>query len=496
MTLTLTSIYLIPPVAAICIRQLGPDPILRLDRLRENNPLLRFQQISIIGLLLLFGASYSYHAAMILMIFGTLFIFRYLSGKVTHKFALPSALSFVSLGFLMASIPALLAVYSATGTNYLSGRSWTASFHLTGYPFQFFFPYSNTMVDRLLTGLFSWYTPKLAAVRVIPAEGYFGEGEIYAISLFLVIPAIAIYFIIKSQESRRDIESLKQKKNSKIDNLPRDQHSSVIFLAIFFTFLWSVVGGLGSMFSLFVSPILRGYSRFMVLVPVLIVFVIGLYFTELRKQLGPVARGKWNYIKSHRRSRLALFALSLCSLSLLLSTVDGLAVNFGRDRAIRAPTAMSQRASMKTLYNRLSALKPGCGILQLPIVHYPYEQPGFPLYRLLVPGLYSDKFRWSSGATQDSKGWDLLQPFRKMQDHLDPNLYSQAWSHGFCAVLIDTVAWKAGNAFVPYTGYIPTPPIPYDKFLKLVPTNENPTVSDIQTPYGNYVEISPSQSLK
>jgi hypothetical protein len=71
------------------------------------------------------------------------------------------------------------------------------------------------------------------------------------------------------------------------------------------------------MFSLFVSPILRGYSRFMVLVPVLIVFVIGLYFTELRKQLGPVARGKWNYIKSHRRSRLALFALSLCSLSLL-----------------------------------------------------------------------------------------------------------------------------------------------------------------------------------
>lgn len=476
MSLTLTSIALIPVVSAICLRQLGKFPVIKLKELFRGGNLEKLQQLSFIVLLLIFGASYSYHAAMILLIFGSVYVIKLLSSELVNRIALPLALMSVFFGFLLAAIPALIAFYSESGGKYLEARSWSASLHTTGYPGQFFVPYVNTLADRILTGVFDWYPEKIAALRILPTRGYFGEGEIYSLSLFVIIPAATAYFLSK------------KKFHILSSDIYEKRTLSTIYQTTFFTFLWSIIGGLGVMFSLFISPILRGYSRFMVLAPILLVFASGLYISErINSKTSLSKKSNGDLIKSSPRT-LTLLLLT----SLFFSSVDSLAISYGRDRSLRPITALTQRESMNILSTNLLAngAVSGCGILQMPIVHYPYEQPGYPLYRLLVPGLYEDRFRWSSGATQASKGWTSLSVYRKMQDETNLEIFKRALEGDFCAVLIDKTAWERSFSFVPYQDYIPVPPISFDAYLQKVSSMRDIIVNDIETPYGEYVIIT------
>ena len=267
-------------------------------------------------------------------------------------------------------------------------------------------------------------------------------------------------------------------------------HSTLttIYQATFFTFLWSIIGGLGVIFSLFISPILRGYSRFMVAAPILLILAIGIYISS-QSTSGLTSNLKKSPKTVGRNPKIVLIFLLV---SVTLSCIDSLAVAVGRDRTLRPPNAMVQRDSMHELYGALlpGDQKIGCGILQMPIVHYPYEQPGYPLYRLLVPGLYGDKFRWSSGATQGSKGWEYLVKYREMQDNLDPSLMEKALKSDFCAVLIDKTAWDFSFSFVPYPEYKPVPPISFNNYLEKLLQDKNILVTQITTAYGDYTAIT------
>ncbi len=477
-SLTLGTIALIPIVSAICLRQIGGNPILDLTSLVKGKRSQKIKQWSLVALLLIYGASYSYYAAMIVFIFGSLYLFKVFSGEIKNRIALPFALMNVSVGFLLASIPALITAHTESGQKYLEARSWTASLHLTGYPGQFFLPYTNTLVDRISTSLFDWYPLKSASLRILSTQGYFAEGEIYTMSFFIVIPAAVVFFL-----SRRNLSFGGRDKDPEIYLT-----LSTIYQATFFTFLWSIIGGLGVIFSLFISPILRGYSRFMVLAPILLVLAIGIYISN-QSALGFTSSLKKTPKLVRRDPKMFLIFLSV---SVALSCIDSLSVAVGRDRALRPPSAISQRDSMYKLYDALllGDQKAGCGVLQMPIVHYPYEQPGYPLYRLLVPGLYGDKFRWSSGATQGSKGWEYLAKYREMQDNLDPSLMEKALKSDFCAVLIDKTAWDFSFSFVPYAEYKPVPPVSFNAYLEKILKNKNILVTQITTEYGDYIAIT------
>ncbi len=477
-SLTLTTITFIPIIIAICLRQIGKDPILNFTLLVKSNRSEKIKQWSLVALLLIYGASYSYHAAMIVFIFGSLYLYKLFSGEIISRIALPFALTNISIGFLLASIPALITSQSESGQKYLEARSWTASLHLTGYPGQFFLPYTNTLADRIFSNFFEWYLSKSAALRVLPTQGYFGEGEIYAISLFILIPAAVVFFL-----NKRNFSSESRDKNPQFHS-----NISTIYQATFFTLLWSVIGGLGVMFSLFISPILRGYSRFMVVAPILLVLAIGIYISNLSLLRFSSSSKKIPVVNR----RLPKFWLIFLSISVTLSCVDSLAVAVGKERSLRPPNATTQRESMYKLYDALlpDEKQIGCGILQMPIVHYPYEQPGYPLYRLLVPGLYGDKLRWSSGATQGSKGWENLIKYREMQDNLDLGLLEDALKNKFCAVLIDKIAWDSSFSFVPHAEYTPVPPISFDDYLEKLLQNRELQVDRIATGYGEYVAIT------
>ncbi|HEV7195974.1 MAG TPA: hypothetical protein VGN19_08545, partial [Pedococcus sp.] len=174
-------------------------------------------------------------------------------------------------------------------------------------------------------------------------------------------------------------------------------------------------GGLGSVFALFVTPMIRTWSRFVVSIGLFGLLAVGLWLTSL----------------GHRRGRRALVVAA--TVVLVVGVLDQ-----------TSPTAAPQYAALQaqqtelTAYTRTLARAVGnCPVFQLPVVAFPEEPPPGAMddYDHFLPTVTSPAgLTWSYAAIRGTAraDWQFALPVVDQARLLD-----DLAAAGFCAVEID-----------------------------------------------------------
>jgi hypothetical protein len=173
--------------------------------------------------------------------------------------------------------------------------------------------------------------------------------------------------------------------------------------------------GLGSLVALFVTPQIRTWSRFVVLIALLGLLAVGLWASDVGRRHG------------RRVSWAAAAAL------LLVGVLDQTSPGAAPDHtALRA-----QRAELQDYTRDLHEAVGSCPVFQLPVVSYPEEPPPGSMgdYDHLLPYLTSAPgTAWSYGAIRGTAraDWQLALPVAD-----PPSLTADLADAGFCAVSVD-----------------------------------------------------------
>jgi phosphoglycerol transferase len=195
-------------------------------------------------------------------------------------------------------------------------------------------------------------------------------------------------------------------------------------------FLFGTIGGLGSMFALAISPLIRGWNR-------LSVFIgfgsIAVFFIILQAFVTRVASKPWQ--------RLAIIACA--------ALVGGLGL---LDQTASADTERNELTRKEFLLDKSfiegieQSVPPGTAIYQLPYMGFP-EVPnlpsGFASYSLLTPLLHSKTLRWSHGGM---KGRDGDQVFKLLSQEPLAKRIKIIQALGFNGIYIDVRGFEDGGA--------------------------------------------------
>lgn len=432
-SLDIISYYLIPiSIAVLVLKILHRESRIPLLDTRKRNLLW-------LSFCVLNGALYSYYSIGLILIFGTLALIVAISdGSIRALKAIIGSLALNVFGFLLVSIPSLLNVGRTTGgINYYHGRSWQAAYANSGSLIQTINPRPGTLSYRFLSALHgNWIATYDQLSAQINSLGYFQEGWIYTIPLALLI----LYFLVLAFQGK-----LLQ---SKMGNWPLELNPAVALLGsiALISLLWMWAGGLGTFFAMFVNQTLRGYARFSVFATSALALACAIGLTRLRKT---------------KISQFPIIKIAAIFCAVLL-VADGFTVSISSQTS-------ATRDDVVAIDRMLTHIPLNCAVLEFPVVHFPYESPGWPSYALMAPGLAGNRpdIKWSAGAVGGSPGWAFIQKFRTYQDSPSKALFNAAKASGFCAILVDSHVWKTFYDFQPVPSYQRVPAVPLDNFLKV-----------------------------
>jgi hypothetical protein len=437
--ITISSYFLLPLLFALTIRQI-------------EGTLERRGQIFLIIVAALNGAWYSYYALGYVFVIATFVFFKcWIDWNIDVLKRMFWTIVSGNLAFLIVALPAILAKYSAVGVNYFSQRdAWASIVNSTTF-LHYLMPYPNSIEDWILRvlsgsqsgGVLHWHD-------LMNATGMFAEGWTGVIPWGLLFVSVGVVIQI--------LRTPVQPQKSLNGRSHEDKHIRTILSLAIISLLWSLTGGFGTIFSITVSAILRGFARFSIFVIILLVLMsaVGL-------------QRNW---KAHRKYSSIFVVFFLVPGFLFFNNAP---LKIGATSSLIDSTAMVQREITATA---------GCSILQLPLMHYPYEPPGYPAYRLLRFALISDKYRWSSGAVGGSPGYNALLPIKSAQGVGLPEILSLSKSFGYCGILIDKEAWQSVANFRPWPTYS-SGLITYEQLIST--RNTLPTWKDIKSTDGEYI---------
>ncbi|HVS40259.1 MAG TPA: hypothetical protein VMS17_32170, partial [Gemmataceae bacterium] len=194
--------------------------------------------------------------------------------------------------------------------------------------------------------------------------------------------------------------------------------------------LFGMVGGLGSVFAFWVSPMIRCYGRLSICIAF---FALAGLFLLLERTAQRYVRSRWS------RAAWGVGLLGLLVLGILDQTSP----------AIMTPTyAATQRQfdSDRDFGQRIEALlPPGSMVYQMPYVPFPESWPVHDLtdYELLRPYLHTRTLRWSYGTVKggNTDGWQAEMDKLPM-----PELVETLAFAGFRGVYIDRRGFADGAA--------------------------------------------------
>lgn len=376
------------------------------------------------------GFWYSYYALGYLFLFGTFAIFAFIAGLDLKKIKriLPFALTnFVA--FFLVAIPSLIAKHRSVGIDYFGARdAWGAIVNSTT-PLHYILPHPGSIEEKIVS-FFTNSDPNKTTIHfrtLLNQSGLFNEGWAGTIpwglmAVTLILSLRYLQFVTLHEFRERRFES-------------KDEVVTIVRILIVISFLWTLIGGFGTIFSIGVSSILRGFARY----GIFVIILMSLFCAVALSQ-------KFIQISSKKFTQHIL--VWLLSLTFLLTPI-GLLLN---RPALLAGTAASKVEATLYVESKLNAPK-GCSILQLPIMHYPYEAPGFPTYRLLRFGLVSDRFNWSAGGVGGSPEFLKLEPLKAKQSLRLSEMIPLAKDLGYCGILVDKSAWKTVLDFSPWPDY-------------------------------------------
>lgn len=367
-------------------------------------------------LIILNGIWYSYYALGFIFVIATLVILSSLRDS-SSKYIRASLNIIFSTGisFFVVAIPALISKAQATGVDYFGERDpWAAIVNSTTL-IHYLTPYPSSLEDRIASFFLGNSGSRSATglQNLLNGTGLFGEGWTGAMPWGILIFLLIIGIEISRSTASQNHETFRKMKFF--------YASALISLSL------SLVGGLGSIFAIAVSGILRGYARYSIFVLILSVIAIALYL-ETR-----TSTRKWD------NASILFFMLIPVAMS----------VNQVPVQAGMKAKQYSQTIELEKTFN----VDRGCSILQLPIMHFPYESPGYPTYNLLRFGLISDEFNWTSGFVGGSPAHRALAKAKEAQKVSLLKVIQIARSEKYCGLLIDEGAWTSVSGFKPWPEY-------------------------------------------
>ena len=403
-------------------------------------------------LLFSFGGFYSYYSLGFVFISSTLTILLLVLGKLEIS-ALKTSFLYICVvlsGFIFSAIPSLLSVMnSADGINYLRGRSYWGVFVNSGVFSQAIIPMDGTLTRNLIATAIPRADQNFTQFKnLLLGQGLFAEGWTYVIPTGVLLLFVFSLFAIGT--NRRN-------------QIAKSEAIAIGTIALWFScigIIWTWSGGLGTAFALVSLGALRGFARLNIFVICSILF------------------GAMSFLPSRFTEKASSNRLKFAgSMILVFAIFDGLLPNVGTE-------AGSQAAGYKSLNQITNQLKPGCAVLEFPVVHYPYQDPGYPSYRLLSLGLseYGDRNRWSAGSVGGSAGWHEISKFVNFQDTKREDLFISATKAGYCAILVDKQVWNSFHNYVPSASFPQTPKLGLTEFA-----SEYPSLKEIKTDYGDYL---------
>jgi phosphoglycerol transferase len=195
---------------------------------------------------------------------------------------------------------------------------------------------------------------------------------------------------------------------------------SLLALIVLVLFMFGSIGGLGTLFSLFVSPAIRGWNRISVFIG----------FGAITGLLMFIQMGIKRYTSP---ANAALTELAVAAALVVLAFFDQM-----------TPPDPTFSTSVKTVFNRDHAfvenieaqLPPGAAIYQLPYVGFPETVPPYQLghYDLLTGFIQSKTLRWSHGGMKGRPG-DLF--FRSLSQEPIARQLEVVRRLGFSGIYID-----------------------------------------------------------
>ncbi len=453
MGFTNSNYFLIPLAISVFVVLFSEDSDIYERKVQTWNKFLK-----IFGYML-FGAFYSYHSLGFILIGFTVLIIKFVafygwnSKKLSYKRTFVMLVS-IFAGFFLSAIPALISAFNTVGEiNYFKARSYWGAFANSGTFVQSVIPVPGSLSRNIIVEFFPELNQRFIQFQnLLNGTGLFIEGWVYVIPTGVVLLLIFSFFLFGR------INKNSTTKTSLIKS--RDETTTrTLILIIFSTLVWSWAGGAGTLMSLFSIGALRGFTR----LNIFVICAILLLACRLVSKL--LAEPSNDYGLKLVSIFLILFAFTDV-LSTPVSTKAGL-----------------QKKNYESLNILTGKLPESCPILQFPVVHYPYQDPGYPGYSLLAPGL-SQKgkdFRWSAGSVGGSPGWVKMSLFTQYQNESKQNLYEEAKRAGFCAILIDVSAWEYFENFRPNKAFQSTPILTLNSFLE-----ENAFLKKLELTYGVY----------
>jgi hypothetical protein len=411
------------------LHDLGPQTSQKMNKKPWLNYFVLFGYV-------LFGVFSFQHAIVFILIFSSfLFLILIQEGNLQRIRNTFIPLALIAIGFFGSSIPSLLSRKNLYGNVSYFHRDFWASFVNSGSLVQNFSPQPGSFLEKIL-GIFLPSSLQNFASFKTNVGSYPLLTEGWATTLPL---AIMIFLSLSFNKLRKYREA-----NS-------INPTTVLYLIsfAFLAFLWSWSGGIGTLFSIVINPTVDAYARFAVLGIISLCMASALLATMIR-----------------RNSKSKAFINSLLISTILISSYD---VN-----AIVTVKAGSTELMVDEFKKISASLPKNCNVLQLPLVHHPWQSPGFVSYQLLLPGLLTNRkdLRWSSGAIGGSKSWNYLEKKFLTVQNSPVGLAEKKQdliSEGFCGVYLDKTVWDAYLNFTPWPDYPTTPSITTDVILETYP---------------------------
>jgi hypothetical protein len=374
------------------------------------------ERIYLYLLVILNGIWYSYYALGFLFLISTLVILSsFRESSFRYILASLKIIVLTGISFFVVAIPALISKAQATGVDYFGERDpWAAIVNSTTF-IHYLTPYPSSLEDRIASFFLGNSGSRSAAglQKLLNGTGLFSEGWKGAMPWGILVFVLLIGIEISRSTASQSHETFRRMK--------------FFYAAALISLSMSLIGGLGSIFAIAVSGILRGYARYSIFVLVLFVIAIALYL-ETR-----TSTRKW-----HSAPILFFMLIPI-----------GMTVNLVPVQAGMTAKQYSQTIELEKTLN----IEKGCSILQLPIMHFPYESPGYPTYNLLRFGLVSDEFNWSSGFVGGSPAHTALVRAKEAQKESLSKVIKIARSEKYCGLLIDERVWTSVSGFKPWPEY-------------------------------------------
>ncbi|NQX11124.1 hypothetical protein HQQ80_05760 [Microbacteriaceae bacterium VKM Ac-2855] len=372
--------------------------------------------LPIVTMTFLLSLTNSYYFVFACIVLGGVLLFRAIALLIERRglreLLLPAATLATLVGFIGVQLAALSLNFDDRYEKYFSERLATASEQHAGKLTSLLLPWPGTGVAPLADLAREYQKTTIISPTAEPT----GTPLLASIAMLLIL----IFLLAR-------VFATRQQPTTAMGRFLVDGRATLISVAFLWSLMFFLVGGLGFIFAALISPEIRSWVRFSVILSTLALMFLAVLIDTL----------------PHRRSASVAAAFAVCTIA-FVDQISGAsaaaALQPSDDAPLRAAVAEANQS-----------FDPGCGIVQLPFKGFPESGAIKSMgdYDEALPYIFSDTntLRWSYGAVSGTYSADFWKASETSFIET-PDAFAQAVrASEACGILVDQFAYD-GDATV------------------------------------------------